>query len=162
MCISYMAKYYVWIETALYADDYAGGSAVDAASVDTRMNNGMRIHAPIHSLPHKHKLIRMILRVQDPFFITLQCLWLAFHSLRLLLIVEPCHYTSVEVILLVLDVPTCSIRASISYDVSDSTQASKTLKIVCKILRSRTHAVAVSVQHSLFSVAEFVQPESYD
>ncbi|KAJ6636370.1 Gustatory receptor for sugar taste 43a [Pseudolycoriella hygida] len=32
----------------------------------------------------------------DPFHITLQCIWLTFHTFRLLLIVEPCNLMSVE------------------------------------------------------------------
>lgn len=35
---------------------------------------------------------------QDTLLVTLQSLWLGFHILRLLLVVEPCHYTSHEVI----------------------------------------------------------------
>lgn len=41
--------------------------------------------------------IILLLHLQDIFVSSLQLLWCVFHTSRLLLIVEPCHKTSIEV-----------------------------------------------------------------
>lgn len=98
--------------------------------------------------------------LQDVFFSMLQFLWLLFHLLRLLLIVEPCHLTSIEVMSDFRD-----HMQSIWVYVFEF-QARRTIVVVCEILRScKDPAVAYNVrylQHDLLTFGFFFQGYIYD